>query len=108
MDHLTRSRGLPRVICTDNGKKLCGKAMAILAHVRGVDLRLSIGANLWGAGHFPLNQDAIRSVWLASIREHKLIDFFDLIKLAQLRSNLEPYRVRPVLARDLRALASQP
>ena len=40
LDRLALSRGLPRVIRTDNGKEFCGKAMVEWAHVRGVDLRL--------------------------------------------------------------------
>ena len=34
------SRGLPKVIRTDNGKEFCGKAMVTWAHERGVQLRL--------------------------------------------------------------------
>jgi len=34
------SRGLPRVIRTDNGKEFCGKAMLEWAHRKGVLLRL--------------------------------------------------------------------
>lgn len=40
LDRLALSRGLPRVIRTDNGKEFCGKAMVTWAHHRGVDLRL--------------------------------------------------------------------
>jgi transposase InsO family protein len=40
LDRLAVSRGLPRVIRTDNGKEFCGKAMVVWAHERGVDLRL--------------------------------------------------------------------
>ena len=40
LDRLALSRGLPRVIRTDNGKEFCGKAMVTWAHQRGVDLRL--------------------------------------------------------------------
>ena len=40
LDRLALSRGLPRVIRTDNGKEFCGKAMVEWAQVRGVDLRL--------------------------------------------------------------------
>ena len=40
LDRLALSRGLPRVIRTDNGKEFCGKAMVEWAHGRGVDLRL--------------------------------------------------------------------
>ena len=40
LDRLALSRGLPRVIRTDNGKEFCGKAMVEWAHARGVDLRL--------------------------------------------------------------------
>jgi putative transposase len=40
LDHLASSRGLPRVIRTDNGKEFCGKAMVTWAHQNGVDLRL--------------------------------------------------------------------
>jgi len=40
LDRLALSRGLPRVIRTDNGKEFCGKAMIEWAHVRGLDLRL--------------------------------------------------------------------
>lgn len=40
LDRLALSRGLPRVIRTDNGKEFCGKAMVTWAHERGVDLRL--------------------------------------------------------------------
>jgi putative transposase len=40
MDRLALSRGLPRVIRSDNGKEFCGKAMVSWAHARGVQLRL--------------------------------------------------------------------
>jgi len=40
LDRLLLSRGLPKVIRTDNGKEFCGKAMVAWAHSRGVDLRL--------------------------------------------------------------------
>ena len=40
MDRLALSRGLPRVIRSDNGKEFCGKAMVTWAHARGVQLRL--------------------------------------------------------------------
>ena len=40
MDRLALSRGLPRVIRSDNGKEFCGKAMVAWAHARGVQLRL--------------------------------------------------------------------
>ena len=40
LERLARSRGLPSVIRTDNGKEFCGKAMVIWAHARGVQLRL--------------------------------------------------------------------
>jgi putative transposase len=40
LDRLALSRGLPKVIRTDNGKEFCGKAMIEWAHARGVDLRL--------------------------------------------------------------------
>ena len=40
LDRLLLSRGLPKVIRTDNGKEFCGKAMVVWAHSRGVDLRL--------------------------------------------------------------------
>ena len=39
-DRLALSRGLPKVIRTDNGKEFCGKAMVMWAHARGVTLRL--------------------------------------------------------------------
>lgn len=40
LDRLALSRGLPRVIRTDNGKEFCGRAMLGWAHERGVTLRL--------------------------------------------------------------------
>lgn len=40
LDRLALSRGLPKVIRTDNGKEFCGKAMVTWAHDRGLDLRL--------------------------------------------------------------------
>ena len=40
LDRLALSRGLPRVIRTDNGKEFCGKAMVEWAHPFGIDLRL--------------------------------------------------------------------
>lgn len=40
LDRLSLTRGLPRVIRTDNGKEFCGKAMVAWAHERGVELRL--------------------------------------------------------------------
>ena len=40
LDRLGLSRGLPKIIRTDNGKEFCGKAMVAWAHERGVQLRL--------------------------------------------------------------------
>jgi transposase InsO family protein len=40
MDRLATSRGLPRIIRTDNGKEFCGKAMLEWAHRSRVTLRL--------------------------------------------------------------------
>ena len=40
LDRLANTRGLPRIIRTDNGKEFCGKAMVAWAHERGVQLRL--------------------------------------------------------------------
>ena len=40
LDRLAQTRGLPKVIRTDNGKEFCGKAMVTWAHERGVELRL--------------------------------------------------------------------
>lgn len=40
LDRLALSRGLPKVIRTDNGKEFCGKAMVMWAHKHGVQLRL--------------------------------------------------------------------
>lgn len=40
LDRLALSRGLPKLIRTDNGKEFCGKAMLSWAHERGVALRL--------------------------------------------------------------------
>ena len=40
LDRLLLSRGLPKVIRTDNGKEFCGKTMVIWGHERGVQLRL--------------------------------------------------------------------
>lgn len=40
LDRLATSRGLPKVIRSDNGKEFCGKAMVEWAHRRGVALRL--------------------------------------------------------------------
>jgi len=40
MDRLAPIRGFPKVIRSDNGKELCGKAMVAWAHERGVQLRL--------------------------------------------------------------------
>jgi transposase InsO family protein len=40
LDRLALSRGLPKVIRTDNGKEFCGKAMVEWAHARSVNLRL--------------------------------------------------------------------
>jgi transposase InsO family protein len=40
LDRLALSRGLPKVIRTDNGKEFCGKAMVTWAHARGIQLRL--------------------------------------------------------------------
>jgi putative transposase len=40
LDRLALSRGLPKVIRTDNGKEFCGKAMVAWAHERDVSLRL--------------------------------------------------------------------
>ena len=40
LDRLALTRGLPKVIRTDNGKEFCGKAMLVWAHQSGVQLRL--------------------------------------------------------------------
>lgn len=40
LDRLALSRGLPRVLRTDNGKEFCGRAMLDWAHAKGVTLRL--------------------------------------------------------------------
>ena len=40
LDRLALSRGLPKIVRTDNGKEFCGKAMVAWAHERGVMLRL--------------------------------------------------------------------
>nr|WVL55292.1 IS3 family transposase [Xanthomonas nasturtii] len=40
LERLAISRGLPKVIRTDNGKEFCGKAMVAWAHAHGVQLRL--------------------------------------------------------------------
>ncbi len=40
LDRLALSRGLPKVIRTDNGKEFCGRAMVAWAYERGVQLRL--------------------------------------------------------------------
>ena len=40
LDRLAQTRGLRRVIRTDNGKEFCGKTMAAWAYERGVQLRL--------------------------------------------------------------------
>ncbi len=40
LDQLRTTRGLPKVIRTDNGKEFCGRAMVVWAHARGVTLRL--------------------------------------------------------------------
>jgi transposase InsO family protein len=40
LERLATSRGLPKVIRSDNGKEFCGKAMLEWAHTRGLALRL--------------------------------------------------------------------
>ena len=40
LERLALSRGLPKIIRTDNGKEFCGKAMVTWAHEQGVTLRL--------------------------------------------------------------------
>jgi putative transposase len=40
LDQLSASRGLPRVLRTDNGPEFCGRAMLTWAHERGLTLRL--------------------------------------------------------------------
>jgi transposase InsO family protein len=40
LDELALTRGLPKVIRTDNGKEFCGRAMLTWAHHHGVTLRL--------------------------------------------------------------------
>ena len=40
LDRLALTRGLPKIIRTDNGKEFCGKAMVTWAHERGVEPRL--------------------------------------------------------------------
>ena len=40
IDRLALTRGLPKIIRTDNGKEFCGKAMVAWAHERGIELRL--------------------------------------------------------------------
>jgi transposase InsO family protein len=38
MDRLAVTRGLPKIIRSDNGKEFCGKAMVAWAHERGVQV----------------------------------------------------------------------
>jgi len=40
LDNLRLTRGLPKIIRTDNGKEFCGRAMLTWAHERSVTLRL--------------------------------------------------------------------
>ncbi len=40
LEHLAGTRGLPRVLRTDNGAEFCGRAMVTWAHARGLTLRL--------------------------------------------------------------------
>ena len=40
LDRLAKTRGLLRIIRTDNGKEFCGRAMLTRAHQHGVTLRL--------------------------------------------------------------------
>lgn len=40
MDRLALTRGLPKMMRSDNDKEFCGKAMVMWAHERGVQLRL--------------------------------------------------------------------
>ena len=40
LERLALSRGLPKVIRSDNGKEFCGRTMVTWAHERGVLLRL--------------------------------------------------------------------
>lgn len=40
MDRLALTRGLPKVIRSDNGKEFCGRVMVAWAHEHGVQLRL--------------------------------------------------------------------
>ncbi|MCR4319600.1 MAG: IS3 family transposase [Candidatus Brocadiaceae bacterium] len=40
LDELALTRGLPKIIRTDNGKEFCGRAMLTWAHQHGVTLRL--------------------------------------------------------------------
>ena len=40
LDRLAQTRGLPRMIRTDNGKEFCGKTMVAWAYERGVQMRL--------------------------------------------------------------------
>ena len=40
LDRLAMTRGLPRIIRTDNTKEFCARAMLTWAHQRGVKLRL--------------------------------------------------------------------
>lgn len=40
LDRLALTRGLPKVIRTDNGREFCGRAMLTWAHQHGVTLRL--------------------------------------------------------------------
>ena len=40
LDRLAMTRGLPRIIRTDNTKEFCGRAMLTWVHQRGVKLRL--------------------------------------------------------------------
>lgn len=40
LDRLKRTRGLPQIIRTDNGKEFCGRAMLAWTHDHGIALRL--------------------------------------------------------------------
>jgi transposase InsO family protein len=83
LDRLAATRGLPRVIRTDNGKEFCGRAMLTWAHAHHVTLRLIEPGKP--------NQNAYIESFNGRLRDECLNEHW-FLKLAHARAIIETWR----------------
>jgi transposase InsO family protein len=97
LDRLALSRGLPRVIGTDNGKEFCGKAIVTWAHERGVQLRLiepgKPNQNAYIESFNSLRDECLNEHWFT----HLLHARTGLLLVSQTPSGLLPVSQTPSL-----------